>query len=125
MIKAWYYSINKESNKIDITEGAIKFRKRIKDKVPSGIDGGNLEEAKVLLAGIGRARNLATDFSLDDWQEYARLKGVPFDVNNIYLNDDIEEESRDRCMKLVPHGDKWVERLKFLESEGYFEDLLM
>lgn len=40
-------------------------------------------------------------------------------------NDDIEEESRDRCMKLVPHGDKWVERLKFLESEGYFEDLLM
>lgn len=40
-------------------------------------------------------------------------------------NDDIEEESRDRCMKLVPYGDKWVERLKFLESEGYFEDLLM
>ena len=80
-----------DEHKIDITEGAIKFRKRIKDKVPSGIDGGNLEEAKTLLAGIGRVRNLATDFSLDDWQEYARLKGVPFDVNNVYLNDDIEE----------------------------------
>jgi hypothetical protein len=91
-----------DEHKIDITEGAIKFRKRITNKVPSGIDGGNLEEAKTLLAGIGRVRNLTTDFSLDDWQEYARLKGVPFGVNNVYLNDDIEEAVTGSIKQWVP-----------------------
>ena len=91
-----------DDHKIDINEGAIKFRKRITNKVPSGIDGGNLDEAKTLLAGIGRVRNLTTDFSLDDWQEYARLKGVPFGVNNVYLNDDIEEALTGSIKQWVP-----------------------
>ncbi|KAL3793396.1 hypothetical protein HJC23_001844 [Cyclotella cryptica] len=32
-------------------------------------------------------------------------------------------ETRCRIMKLEPYGDRWMERLKFLESEGYFDDL--
>lgn len=35
----------------------------------------------------------------------------------------IDYETKNRCMKLVPHGNRWVERLKFLEDEGYLEDL--
>ena len=35
------------------------------------------------------------------------------------------DDTKDRFMKLVPHGDRWVERLKFLSSEGYFEDLIV
>jgi len=34
-------------------------------------------------------------------------------------------ESASRIMKLVPHGETWVERLKFLEDEGYLDDLIM
>ena len=40
-------------------------------------------------------------------------------------DEEIDYETRDRCMKLVPHGDRWVERLKFLEEEGYLEDLII
>ena len=46
-------------------------------------------------------------------------------------SDDDEEEEDDgsesasRVMKLVPHGETWVERLKFLEDEGYLDDLMM
>jgi len=80
-----------DDNKMDITDGTIKFKKRITNKVPSGIAGGNLDEAKSLLAGIGRIRNVESDFTLDDWQQYAKIKGVPHDVGDIYLNADIEE----------------------------------
>ena len=34
-------------------------------------------------------------------------------------------ESACRVMKLVPHGETWIERLKFLEDEGYLDDLIM
>ena len=37
----------------------------------------------------------------------------------------IDYETKNRCMKLVPHGNRWVERLKFLEEEGYLEDLII
>ena len=40
------------------------------------------------------------------------------------MSDD-EEDSRSRIMMLVPHGDRWTERLQFYETEGYFEDLLL
>ena len=80
-----------DDNKMDITDGKIKFKKRIKNKVPSGIPGGNLDEAKIILARIGRIRNVESEFSIDDWQQYAKIKGVPHDISEIYLNDDIEE----------------------------------
>jgi tRNA threonylcarbamoyladenosine biosynthesis protein TsaE len=36
-----------------------------------------------------------------------------------------DNESIGRLMQLVPHGTQWQERLRFLESEGYFDDLLV
>ena len=42
--------------------------------------------------------------------------------------DDSNEDDNDsigRLMQLVPHGTRWQERLRFLESEGYFDDLLV
>lgn len=39
--------------------------------------------------------------------------------------DNDDDEPKCRCLKLVPHGERWVERLKFLESEGYLEDLVV
>ncbi len=39
--------------------------------------------------------------------------------------DEYDSDSKSRCMNLVAHGGRWEERLKFLESEGYFEDLLI
>jgi tRNA A37 threonylcarbamoyladenosine biosynthesis protein TsaE len=34
-------------------------------------------------------------------------------------------ESRSRIMKLEPFGERWLERLRFLEKEGYLDDLLI
>jgi tRNA threonylcarbamoyladenosine biosynthesis protein TsaE len=42
--------------------------------------------------------------------------------------DDCDGDDNDsivRLMQLVPHGARWRERLRFLESEGYFDDLLV
>jgi tRNA threonylcarbamoyl adenosine modification protein YjeE len=36
-----------------------------------------------------------------------------------------DNESISRLMQLVPHGTQWQERLRSLESEGYFDDLLV
>ena len=36
-----------------------------------------------------------------------------------------DNDSIGRLMQLVPHGARWQERLRFLESEGYFDDLLV
>ena len=38
---------------------------------------------------------------------------------------DENEDCKSRRMRLEPHGDRWIERLEFLEREGYFEDLLV
>jgi tRNA threonylcarbamoyl adenosine modification protein YjeE len=40
-------------------------------------------------------------------------------------SDEDDNESIGRLMQLVPHGTRWQERLRFLESEGYFDDLLV
>jgi tRNA threonylcarbamoyladenosine biosynthesis protein TsaE len=40
-------------------------------------------------------------------------------------SDGDDNESIVRLMQLVPHGTRWQERLRFLESEGYFDDLLV
>jgi len=41
------------------------------------------------------------------------------------IQSDDGDDSKERRMKLEPYGERWVERLKFLESEGYFEDLIL
>lgn len=40
-------------------------------------------------------------------------------------NGDNDVETKRRCMTLVPHGDRWVERLDYLLEEGYLEDLII
>jgi tRNA threonylcarbamoyladenosine biosynthesis protein TsaE len=47
-------------------------------------------------------------------------------VSNSQDNSDGDDnDSIGRLMQLVPHGTRWHERLRFLESEGYFDDLLV
>lgn len=80
-----------DEHKLGIDEGSIKFQKRNKNIVPSGIAGGNIDEAKSALASMGIIRTNASDFKLEDWQRYAKFKGVPSDVNDMYLSADIDE----------------------------------
>ena len=40
---------------------------------------------------MGIIRTNASDFKLEDWQRYAKFKGVPSDVNDMYLSADIDE----------------------------------
>ncbi|KAL7534402.1 hypothetical protein ACHAXR_005844 [Thalassiosira sp. AJA248-18] len=67
--------------------------------------------------------------SLIEWP--SRLSKKPSERLDIILSidstiqDDDDTDSISRCMKLVPFGERWEERLKFLEDEGYFEDLIM
>ena len=47
-------------------------------------------------------------------------------IDNTTNNDNGEEDdTRNRIMRLVPYGERWVERLKFYESQGYFDDLII
>ena len=70
----------------------------------------------------------ANGISLVEWP--SRLREKPSARLDITLTIDCAtqsdgEESHRRLMHLVPHGARWLERLKFLESEGYFDDLLI
>ena len=47
--------------------------------------------------------------------------GDDYDV----LDQETKEDTRSRIMRLEPYGDRWIERLKFYETEGYFEDLII
>lgn len=46
-------------------------------------------------------------------------------ADDVRGDDDDDDDSKTRFMQLVPHGRLWRERLKFLESEGYFDDLIV
>eukprot|EP00956_Cyclotella_meneghiniana_P018006 scaffold29789_cov36-Cyclotella_meneghiniana.AAC.1 len=47
-------------------------------------------------------------------------------IDNTTNNDNGEEDDkRNRIMRLVPYGERWVERLQFYESQGYFDDLII
>lgn len=50
---------------------------------------------------------------------------VNYDTNTMTSDDGEIDDERCRIMRLVPHGGRWVERLQFYESEGYFEDLIV
>mmetsp|Transcript_31642 Transcript_31642/g.64270 ORF Transcript_31642/g.64270 Transcript_31642/m.64270 type:complete len:154 (-) Transcript_31642:326-787(-) len=50
------------------------------------------------------------------------------DSTNDNEDDGIESADMDsqcRRMKLEPYGERWIEHLQFLVSEGYFEDLIV
>jgi len=84
------------------------------------------------LASLDLENVFTNGISLIEWPE--RLSKKPLERLDITLSidstiqdddDDDDIDSKMRCMKLVPYGDRWVERLQFLESEGYFEDLIV
>lgn len=87
------------------------------------------------LAPLDLENVFGNEISLVEWPE--RLGGrkprerlditLSIDSSTEMQNDDDDDgdDSKLRCMKLVPYGDRWVKRLNFLESEGYFEDLIM
>ena len=84
----------------------------------------------------------SNDISLIEWPSRLHSKpGVRLDVTLTIDSSIVQEEDSDsdedeeeedgsgesasRIMKLVPHGKTWIERLKFLEDEGYLDDLIM
>jgi len=83
----------------------------------------------------------SNDISLIEWPSRLHTKpevrlDVTLTIDSAIVDvesgdsDDEEEEddgseSASRIMKLVPHGETWIERLKFLEDEGYLDDLIM
>ena len=80
------------------------------------------------LAPLDLNNVFANGISLVEWP--SRLREKPSARLDITLTIDSAtqsdgEESHRRLMQLVPHGARWLERLKFLESEGYFDDLLL
>lgn len=59
------------------------------------------------------------------WKPTVRLE-ITLTISNSTLPNEVSsDETKNRIMRLVPHGDRWVERLKFLNSEGYFDDLIV
>ncbi|KAL3759988.1 hypothetical protein ACHAWU_000611 [Discostella pseudostelligera] len=85
------------------------------------------------LAPLNLEHVFANGISLIEWPSRLRRKplmrlDITLTISNstIQTNDiDGDDDTKERFMKLVPYGDRWVERLKFLNSEGYFEDLIV
>mmetsp|Transcript_34539 Transcript_34539/g.63751 ORF Transcript_34539/g.63751 Transcript_34539/m.63751 type:complete len:297 (+) Transcript_34539:91-981(+) len=89
------------------------------------------------LAPLDLENVFGNEISLVEWPERLGSRKprerlditLSIDSSTAVQNDDDDgddgDDSKLRCMKLVPYGDRWVERLNFLESEGYFEDLIM
>lgn len=84
------------------------------------------------LAPLDLERAFRDEISLVEWP--SRLGEKPEARLDVTLSvesttrddyDGGDADARCRFMKLVPHGDRWVERLHFLESEGYFEGLIV
>ena len=83
-----------DEHKLDVSGGKMRFRKRKKDSIPSGISsqisGASLADAQTTL-GKGGEYGL-NQFTLHDWVKYANLKGTPLDVNQIFNEQDINDD---------------------------------
>lgn len=83
------------------------------------------------LAPLNLEHAFANGISLIEWPSRLRWKPtvrleITLTISNTTLPNEVSsDETRDRFMRLVPYGDRWVERLKFLNSEGYFDDLIV
>ncbi len=74
---------------------------------------------------------LANGICLVEWP--SRLREWPADRLDVTLtidtttkdDDGDDGASRPRLMHIVPHGERWLGRLQFLETDGYFDDLLI
>eukprot|EP00571_Detonula_confervacea_P005753 CAMPEP_0172325732 /NCGR_PEP_ID=MMETSP1058-20130122/54635_1 /TAXON_ID=83371 /ORGANISM="Detonula confervacea, Strain CCMP 353" /LENGTH=183 /DNA_ID=CAMNT_0013042341 /DNA_START=289 /DNA_END=840 /DNA_ORIENTATION=- len=103
------------------------------------VDGGNtkiyhmdlyrLSGSEDDLSPLDLERVFTDGISLIEWpsrlsQKPSTRLDITLTIDSTIQNDD-GSDSKERRMKLEPHGARWVERLKFLEFEGYFEDLIM
>jgi tRNA threonylcarbamoyladenosine biosynthesis protein TsaE len=84
------------------------------------------------LAPLNLEHVFANGISLIEWPSRLRQKpSTRLEITLTISNSTNQQagiagdDTKERCMKLVPYGDRWVERLKFLNSEGYFEDLIV
>ena len=82
------------------------------------------------LAPLDLENVFTNDISLIEWP--SRLNKKPLErleinltIDSTIQEDDNESDEKERRMNLVPFGERWMKRLKLLESEGYFEDLIM
>jgi tRNA threonylcarbamoyladenosine biosynthesis protein TsaE len=83
------------------------------------------------LASLDLDNVFADGICLVEWP--SRLKEKPADRLDITLridstthgDDGDDGASRPRLMQIVPQGDRWLVRLEFLKSDGYFDDLLI
>lgn len=64
---------------------------------------------------------LTIDLSLDD----ASTTSPAANNGDTANNDEDEDDTRNRIMRLIPYGERWMERLQFYESQGYFDDLII
>lgn len=103
------------------------------------VDGGNtkiyhmdlyrLSGSEDDLASLDLKHAFTNGISLIEWPSRLSKKpstrlDITLTIDSTIQNDD-GSDSKERRMKLEPYGARWVERLKFLELEGYFEDLIM
>ena len=87
------------------------------------------------LAPLNLEHVFANGISLIEWpSRLSQMPSVRLDITLTIMNNatiiqnevaHYGDDTKDRFMKLVPYGERWVNRLKFLNDEGYFEDLIV
>lgn len=82
------------------------------------------------LAPLSLEHVFANGISLIEWpsrliEKPPQRLEVTLSIDSASHHDGDGTDSKSRHMKLVPYGDRWLKRLQFLESEGYFDDLLI
>lgn len=81
-----------------------------------------LHFVRIVVYCIFTHSNIILGISLIEWP--TRLGALTPDVRlEIYIN--IDDETGERTLTLIPHGEIWKERLLFLREEGYLDDLMM
>ncbi len=51
---------------------------------------------------------------------------INFQIDRVDAGDDDDEiEEHTRYLTLTPHGDRWIERIKRIESDGYLDDMIV
>ncbi len=51
---------------------------------------------------------------------------INFQIDRVdSTGDDEESEEHTRYLRLTPHGDRWMERIKQIENDGYLDDMIV
>ena len=88
-----------DEHKVAISEGKMKFLKRRKDKMPSGVNENDVSINDVItfadatFGGNPLAGKTLATMELADWKLYAEARGIPFE--NIYNKDEVLDWEQD------------------------------